>query len=37
MKNKHIKNYIFIGGKNLGVKSLEFMIKKNLPQNSHSK
>ena len=28
MKNKNIKNYIFIGGKNLGVKSLEFMIKK---------
>ena len=30
MKNKHIKNYIFIGGKNLGVKSLEFMIKKKI-------
>ena len=37
MKNKNIKNYIFIGGKNLGVKSLEFMIKKNLSQNSYPK
>lgn len=30
MKKSKIKNYIFIGGKNLGVKSLEFMIRKNI-------
>ena len=30
MKKSKIKNYIFIGGKNLGVKSSEFMIRKNI-------
>ena len=30
MKKSKIKNYIFIGGKNLGVKCLEFMVRKNI-------